>query len=240
MHEVIHQYGRRNSKMALGVRSKSPRNNGEAAYPDTNRIEAFSDGVFAVAVTLLVFNIKLPDSAATGQLGEVLLSQWPAYAAYMVSFVTVGIFWANHHYMFHYIARSDHLLDMLNVLFLMCISSLPFSTSLVAAFIQNPIGQRTAVLVYVGTFLVSAVLFTVVWLFASRGKRLLETHLDQKFIRKTTRRYFLGVVSYLAAFTAAFWSITLSLAIVVAMALLFFLPTSHAPSPSDPKPVKEN
>jgi uncharacterized membrane protein len=224
--------------MAPGFLSRRQRDNGEAGFPDTNRIEAFSDGVFAVAVTLLIFNIKLPEPTATGQLMGLLLSQWPAYAAYVVSFVTVGIFWANHHYMFHHIARSNHLLGMLNVLFLMCISSLPFSTSLVAAFIRSPGDRRAAVLVYVGTFLVSSLLFTAVWLYASRGRRLLEAHLDERFIEVTTKRYFLGIVSYLVAFGAAFWRTSISLAIVVAIALMFFLPSPDASPPPDANQAK--
>ena len=154
--------------MPLRFRSPGQRDNDEEAYPDTTRIEALSDGIFAVAVTLLVFNIKLPEQVAAGQLSQMLLAQWPSYAAYVVSFITVGIFWANHHYMFHYINRSNHLLGMLNVLFLMGISFLPFSTSLVATFIRNPSDQRTAVLVYVGTFLGCALLFNAVWLYARR------------------------------------------------------------------------
>jgi uncharacterized membrane protein len=218
-------------------RIRSPQSdNGDDGYPDTARIEAFSDGVFAVAVTLLVFNIKLPDPAENRRLSQLLLSQWPAYAAYAVSFVTVGIFWANHHYMFHHIRRSNHMLEMLNVLFLMCISFLPFSTALVAAFIRNPREQRTAVFVYVGTFLVSALFFTAVWLYAARGHRLLEKHLESQFVRHLTRKYFYGVFSYLIALTAAFWSTAVSLAIIVAVVVAFFLPTAYSPRsglPSD-------
>ena len=200
----------------------------EDAYPDTGRIEAFSDGVFAVAITLLVFNIRLPELRSGGQLGEQLLTQWTSYAAYVVSFVTVGIFWANHHHMFHFIKGSNHLLAMVNVLFLMCISFLPFSTSLAAAFVRSPGSRRTAVLVYVGTFLSSALLFTAVWLFAV-WQRLIEQYLDSSAVRIMTRKYFSGVVSYFIAFATAFWSTTISLVIVVGVALLFFLPPSQFP-----------
>ncbi|MEO7145277.1 MAG: TMEM175 family protein [Bryobacteraceae bacterium] len=217
--------------------TNSRSHNTEEAYPDTGRIEAFSDGVFAVAVTLLVFNIKLPEQVAAGQLGRMLLSQWPSFAAYVVSFITVGIFWANHHYMFHYIERSNHLLGMINVLFLMCISFLPFSTSLMASFIRNPNEQRTAVLIYVGTFLACALLFGAVWLYAAQGRRLLDKNLDPVFIRRLSMKYRAGSFSYLVAFALAFWSITLSLAIVVALAIVFFFPTGHSAHPqtiSDP------
>lgn len=204
----------------------------QQAYPDTTRIEAFSDGVFAVAVTLMVFNLKLPVDVPAGHLGQKLLAEWPSYAAYLVSFITVAIYWANHHYMFHYITRSNHLLGMINALFLMCISFLPFSTSLVASFIRSPNEKRTAVLVYVGTFLLCALLFGAVWFYASQGRRLVDKDIDPAFIRHLSAKYIAGSCSYLVAFALAFWSTTLSLAIVAALAIVFFFPTSHATRPA--------
>ena len=93
--------------MRLRFRSPNQRNDDEKAYPDTTRIVALSDGIFAVAATLLVFNIKIPEQVVAGQLGQMLLAEWPSYAAFVLSFIMVGIFWANHHYMFHYINRSN-------------------------------------------------------------------------------------------------------------------------------------
>ena len=187
---------------------------------------------FLPSQPLLVFNIKLPEQVVAGQLGQMLLAEWPSYAAFVVSFIMVGIFWANHHYMFHYINRSNHLLGMLNVLFLMGISFLPFSTSLVATFVRNPSDQLTAVLVYVGTFLGCALLFNGVWLYATQGHRLVDKNLAPGLIRQITKKYFAGIFAYLVAFALAFWSIAPSLAIVAAVALVFFLPTTPRASRS--------
>ncbi|MGH7836835.1 MAG: TMEM175 family protein, partial [Candidatus Binataceae bacterium] len=189
--------------MPLGIGSRRRGDKSEAGYPGTDRIEAFSDGVFAVAVTFLVFNLKLPASGESAGLGQLLLSQWPAYAGYVVTFVTVGIFWANHHYMFHYIKRSDHILAMLNVFFLMGIAFLPFPTALVATYMRRPSEQRTAVLVYVGAFLVCALLFTAVWLYAAGNRRLIDNGLDSAFVRTITRKYFLAIAAYAFALAAA-------------------------------------
>jgi len=99
------------------------------------RLEAFSDGVFAIAITLLVLEIH-PPTVEHG-LGQVLLNQWPMYVAYIGSFIIIGIWWANHHELFEHFAASDHLLMLLNTLHLMCICFLPFGTALVAGSLPS-------------------------------------------------------------------------------------------------------
>ena len=93
----------------------------------TQRIEAFSDGVFAIAITLLILEVKVPhsDAAAGKRLAEALFALWPSYFTYVLSFVTIGIYWANHHYVFQLYERTNHVFNLLNVLFLMAISFLP-------------------------------------------------------------------------------------------------------------------
>ncbi|MBD0355512.1 MAG: DUF1211 domain-containing protein, partial [Rubrobacteraceae bacterium] len=100
---------------------------------DTGRIEAFSDGVFAIAITLLVIEIGVPhlDEESEGTtLIEALLQQWPSYLGYAISFLQIGVIWANHHNRFRFIVRSDHILLFLNILFLMCVAFIPFTTAL--------------------------------------------------------------------------------------------------------------
>ena len=102
----------------------------------TSRTEAFSDGVIAIAVTLLVLDIKVPGPGTHGGLGHALADQWPSYAAYVVSFATIGIIWNNHHATLHRVRRIDHGLLVLNLLLLLTIGVLPFTTSLMAAYLR--------------------------------------------------------------------------------------------------------
>ena len=102
---------------------------------DMGRIEAFSDGVFAIAITLLVIEIGVPHIQGEGTtLSHALLEQWPSYLGYAISFLQIGVIWANHHNRFRFIARSDHILLFLNILFLMCVAFIPFPTALLAEY----------------------------------------------------------------------------------------------------------
>ena len=96
-----------------------------------NRLEAFSDGVFAIAVTLLVLDLGVP-APGIGSLGHELLAQWPSYAAYVISFLTIGIIWINHHAAFSRLRVVDHSILMWNLALLLTVSVLPFTTSLMA------------------------------------------------------------------------------------------------------------
>lgn len=113
---------------------------------DTNRIEAFSDAVMAIAITLLVIELAVPhlkDYPEGTTLFGALLEQWPSYVAYAISFLVLGETWANHHNRFRYIARTDHVLLFLNLLFLMFYALTPFSAALLAEYILGTDGERT-------------------------------------------------------------------------------------------------
>src|SRR5919205_946635 len=107
---------------------------------DTGRIETFSDGVFAIAMTLLVIEIGVPhigDEAEGTTLFGALVAQWPSYLGYTISFLQIGVIWSNHHNRFSFIERSDHILLFLNILFLMCVAFIPFPTALLAEYLQG-------------------------------------------------------------------------------------------------------
>ena len=108
---------------------------------ETNRLEAFSDGVFAIAITLLILEIKVPPAA---NLGNGLLQLWPSYLAYAISFVVIGAIWINHHAMFDWIDRVDQKLLLLNTLHLMFIAFLPFPTAVLAEALHSGLNQSTA------------------------------------------------------------------------------------------------
>ena len=154
-----------------------------------------------------------------------LLEQWPSYVGYAISFLQIGVIWANHHNRFRFIVRSDHILLFLNILFLMCVAFIPFTTALLAEYLKaSGAEQATAGAVYAGTLAVTAILFTLLWLYAAGNYRLVSRNLDPSLLRAMTRRYVLGTVAYLIAFALAFVSVTASLVLIVILALIFVLP----------------
>jgi len=199
-----------------------------AREKDTGRIEAFSDGVFAIAITLLIIEIGVPhlEGEPPGTtLPEALLRLWPSFLAYVISFLQIGVIWANHHNRFRFIERSDHVLLFLNILFLMCVAFIPFPTALLAEYLDGTAAEReTAGVIYAGTLAVTAVFFTVLWLYAAVNRRLVNRNLEPHLLRTMTRRYLLGTVAYLLVFLLAFVNVAASLALIVALALLFVLP----------------
>jgi uncharacterized membrane protein len=135
----------------------------EAYVRDTDRLEFFSDCVFAIAATLLCFDLKAPrpEDLHGTTLREALGHQWPSYVAFAASFLFIGIAWAAHHDMFHYIRRTNHILLMINLIFLMSIALQPFSTALMAEHFGKP-GERTAALIYYGVLLVAGLSYNAV------------------------------------------------------------------------------
>ena len=188
----------------------------------TSRLEAFSDGIFAIAATLLVLEFGL--SAHQHDLGSALLHLWPAYLAYVTSFVTIGIIWMNHHFCLETIARADRTLMFANVLLLLTVAFLPFPTRLVAEYLQRP-GEQTAVYAYDATFVLMAVLFNLWWRYARGGRRLIGDAVPESALRAIDRAFTPGVPMYGAAFLLAFWSPLASVVFTLAIAA-FYLPSA--------------
>lgn len=187
----------------------------------TSRLEAFSDGVFAIAITLLVLNIKVPlDLPGGTSLARALLAQWPAYLAFVTSFATIGIMWLNHHRMFNLIARTDQVLYLLNGLLLLGVTFVPFPTELVAEYLLKP-GRVTAALVYNGTYVVIAIFFNLLWRFASHNNHLLDRKVRPEWVEGITRQYRFGPIFYLVAFALALVSVPASLVLNLLMAVFF-------------------
>ena len=190
----------------------------------TDRIEAFSDGVFAIALTLLVLDIKVPRNLPPDvRLTAALLNQWPTYLAFVTSFATIGIMWINHHRLFDLIRRSDNTLMLLNLLLLLGVTVVPFPTSLLAEYLGHP-GEHVAAAVYAGMSVVIAILFNLLWRHAAYENRLLDEASDWKTIQAITRGYSFGPVLYLVAFGFAFVNVPVSVLIVFALAVFFALP----------------
>jgi uncharacterized membrane protein len=190
---------------------------------ETNRLEAFSDGVFAIAVTLLILEVRLPELDGA-PLFERLLRAWPGYVGFVISFITIGIMWANHHSIFGLIHRTSHGLVVANLMLLLCVSFLPFPTKVLGEQLRTAgPDQQTAVVFYSGSFFVSAVFYNLLWQTAARRNRLIVPGCEAE-AAEVTRRFRPGAPIYLMATLAALWSVPLSLVIDAGLALLYILP----------------
>ncbi len=189
------------------------------------RLEAFSDGVFAIAITLLVLDIHVPDPSTTADLAQQLGSQWPSYVAYGVSFLTIGIIWINHHAMLRRIKAIDHEILILNLLRLLCVGLLPFTTALMAAYLKESEGETLAAAIYAGSFLLMSVVFAAMnWTILFRKDHLLAGPIDAATRRTIITRGVAGLLPYLAATILAVLSPYVSLAICGAVAAFYALP----------------
>ena len=189
-----------------------------------SRTEAFSDGVFAVAITLLVLEIKVPEVEG-GRLPHALLEQWPSYASYLVSFFVIGVIWMNHHAIFEHLGRVDRPFTAINLFLLLWIVLIPWATDLLATYMrEGGEGERTAALVYTGNMALMGIAFGQLWGYAARDRRLLGVDLSDEEIRRRTRRFAGGGPVYLLAALVAIFSAPLCLAINAALALYYALP----------------
>lgn len=197
------------------------------AASETTRVEAFSDGIFAIAITLLVLEIRVPPGELTGHgstLLPALLRLWPSYLGYLISFVTIGIMWVNHHSMFMLIRRIDRYFLLLSVLFLLCIAFLPFPTAVLAEYLSEPKGREIAVALYSATFVLIALAYNAVWWYAARGGRLLDEAADREAVETISRRYLIGPTAYAVSFVLAFVNAWASLAVHGFLAVYYVLP----------------
>ena len=185
---------------------------------ETGRVEAFSDGVFAIAITLLVLEIDVPHVDGGESLWSALGDQWPSYLAYVVSFLVIGIMWANHHTVFGYLARVDRVLVFCNLLLLLVIAALPWPTALVAEYLDTGGRQaEVAIAVYCGFMVAHAATFQLFWWYVTRTGRLFHAWVDPEGARATRARFALGSVAYPVSFGLAFVA---PLATVVLLGLL--------------------
>ncbi|PZS08341.1 MAG: DUF1211 domain-containing protein [Solirubrobacterales bacterium] len=193
----------------------------------TSRLEAFSDGVLAVAITLLVLDIKVPSVGGHDDLGRELARNWPHYAAYVTSFLTIGIIWINHHAMIGRLLQADHMILFLNLLLLLSIALLPFATSLMAAYLKQSHGQNLAAAIYSGTFLLMAVLFSILNRhILLRKPQLLTSELSEQHRRQILARSITGLAPYAIATALAAVSAYATLAICAALAVFYALPVA--------------
>ena len=188
---------------------------------ETARIEAFSDGVFAVAITLLIFQIRIPPHEPANGLRLALVDLWPSYLAFLASFMTIGVMWLNHHRLFSIINDKDDGLIVLNLLLLLVTTWLPFPTALLAEHLRGPhADQQTAALVYATSLFAMAIVFNVLWRYAVRMGAV-EDHTN---VRAISRQYAAGPIIYAVLVAIAYFSADWCLVISALYALFFALP----------------
>ena len=191
----------------------------------TGRLEAFSDGVFAIAITLLILDVTVPPGSGA-HLAHALVQEWPSYLAYVTSFFTIGVIWVNHHAMFSKVAHADRSLLFVNTVFLLVVAFIPFPTRLLADYIRDPAGARTAAFVYGLTFILVAVVFNVTWRTISTGRRLIREDVSQQDVDDITKSFIPGIPIYGVATAVAFLSPVASALLCLAVAVFYALPAS--------------
>jgi uncharacterized membrane protein len=188
---------------------------------DTMRLVAFSDGVFAISITLLVLEIKPPTDYSNLLHGLAVL--WPSYVAYALTFLFIGQVWVNHHVMFDHIRAADRVILFLNTLLLMAVAFLPFATSVLAGALRSGHGQRTAVVFYGIAFAVTALTFNAVWRYACRH-RLLSQGLDPAGATAISRRFQLALVWLVTGALLGALLPVLGVAVIAAFNAFYWLP----------------
>lgn len=186
-----------------------------ASEKETGRLEAFSDGVFAVAITLLVFDLKVPP-VVVGikplQLVALLASQWASYLVFFISFATILIMWVSHHSMFKLIHKSNTPFMFANGFLLLLVTVVPFANSLVANYLESS-AAVVACVIYSGLFIIINIAYNLLWWSAAYRHHLLKANVPRSLIKTRTRNYLLGLPGYLLALLLAFWSPFVSIGI---------------------------
>ena len=176
---------------------------------ELDRIVTFSDGVFAIAITLLVLNIETPEIPANLVAEELpgrLLDLWPKFLSYVISFLVILTYWIAHHSIFSAIKGYDRKLIWLNSLFLMCVAFLPFPASLFGEYGDQPL----VVAIYAGSLAITRLLLTAVWWYASSGRRLVDRDLDASMIKAYRLRGLAIPLIFLLSIVISFFSVSVA------------------------------
>ena len=187
-------------------------------HAQTTRLEAFSDGIFAIAITLLILEVRAPEEGV--DLWRALRAQWPSYFGYALSFLIIGIMWANHTHIFRLIQRTDHLLSMLNLLLLMTIAFLPYPTAVLARNIGDPATRAPATILYSGSILLTAIPWSLLWLHAERAG-LVEGPADER--ARITASFRFGWIPWLGTTLLAIFAPAWAMAGLVALTIYWLV-----------------
>ncbi|MGB2626899.1 MAG: TMEM175 family protein [Candidatus Acidiferrum sp.] len=186
---------------------------------ETGRLEAFSDGVFAIAITLLILELKVPTLVSSEinspNLAQGLIKQWPSYLSLTTSFFTILVMWVHHHFIFSQVRKSDAWLHFANGCLLLAVTFVPYPTSVLATYLETPAANAAAAF-YAASFIVIAICFNLVLRAAFRRELLLPSTTDQ-LIAQSCRNYLFGPLFYAIAFVAAFFDVRICMGMCTAL-----------------------
>jgi uncharacterized membrane protein len=192
----------------------------QTASEGTSRIEAFSDGVFAIAITLLVLDIHVPEVKDGESLTQALMSKWETYLAFLIGFFTLLVCWINHHFMFEYITRKNDILLLLNGFKLLVVSFTPFATALISKYIGTG-HQQTTISIYACNFFLMGTAMTSLWVYSAKADLI---SMDLPTIKAASRLYIFASLFSGAIFIISFFSVPVSLVLFGVMFLVFVFP----------------
>jgi uncharacterized membrane protein len=187
------------------------------------RIETLTDGIFGIAMTLLVLDIrvpKLPNEITTADLAYRVFAIWPKFLIYVLSFVILAIFWVSHSIQFHYVRRANRTLFWINILILMLVAFIPFSTHLLSEHIE----QQFAVAFYGTHLMLIWVCEFLHWYYVTTGGRLVDSDADPHVVNAVTRRILFSTITYLIAIAVSFYSTKLSITVYGMIIIMCILP----------------
>lgn len=188
---------------------------------DTARLETFSDGIFAIAATLLILDVNL---SGDGSVAHQLVRAWPSYAAYAISFATLGVVWVNHHTVFKQIDRVDRTFLFINILFLMVVAFTPFPTRVLADNMREQ--SKAAAVAYGLTYTAMAICFVTLWFYAAGGRRLIAASADQRVVTGISRSFAPGAFVYAIATLSALVSAVLAVVLFALIAVFYVIESS--------------
>ena len=193
----------------------------------TERLMAFCDGVFAIAVTILVLEIKVPEhNSISGPDGlyNHLWHLWPSYLSYAMSFLVIGIYWSNHNWLFSFIHRTNHTMNMLHIWFLMAVSFMPFTTAVLGDYVLSFEYRNAAITACCLGYLLPVPPTLILYNYATKNRRLTLPNLNQKFIDRQKYKLISGLLSAILAFAFSFTYPIVSMVIIGFSLLTFLLP----------------
>jgi uncharacterized membrane protein len=186
---------------------------------ETTRVEAFSDGVFAIALTLLILGIKVPDLdnfATNEKLFHALVKLWPSYFAFILSFTAVLIMWINHHGFFKYLRKINSAFLFANGFLLLTVTFINFPTALLAKYFDSD-AFNIASAFYCGSMVLISISFNLLWFSSAYRRRLVKEEITDALITKIRNAYWFGFFIYLAAFIISFFLPFIGLSICISL-----------------------
>ena len=190
---------------------------------EPGRLGAFSDGVFAIALTLLVLELHVPEPAAGESIAAATIREWPALLAFLVSFAFVGLFWIHHHHMLSLVKAVDHRLLQLNLVLLFAVALMPYFTGFLAAYLQHP-SDRSSVVVYGLGIAFACAAWCLDWWYVTGHAELHAAPLSPSFVRVSRWIYGVGPAGYLLATALATLSAAAAVVVFLGLPVVYFLP----------------